>query len=98
MQGHKSHFEKGVFFMLISAACLSFFTLFVKLSNEAIDFFLLAFMRFAIPLGLIVGYMCIQRSLHGLFPMKHIKLHFLRIFCVLVYQYGIFYYLTKKSL
>ncbi|MBY0529563.1 MAG: DMT family transporter [Rhabdochlamydiaceae bacterium] len=98
MKEHKPHFEKGILFMLLSAACLSLFTLFIKLSNEAVDFFLLAFLRFILPLVLIVAYMWQRGSLHGLFPMKNLKLHLIRIFCVLIYQYGIFYYLTKKSL
>ncbi len=98
MQVYKSQFEKGIFFMLLSAACLSFFTLFIKLSNEAIDFFLLAFLRFLIPLGLILGYLGVQGSWKELFPMNNLKLHLVRIFCVLIYQYGIFYYLTQKSL
>ncbi len=84
--------------MLLSAACLSLFTLFIKLSNEAVDFFLLAFLRFILPLALIVVFMWQRGSLQGLFPMKNLKLHLVRMFCVLVYQYGIFYYLTKKSL
>lgn len=95
---HKPKFEKGIFFILLSAAGLSCFTLFVKLSSVSVSFYLLSFLRFIVPLVLILIYMGIRRTLHGLFPIHHLKLHLMRIFCFLIYQYGIFYYLTKESL
>jgi drug/metabolite transporter (DMT)-like permease len=94
----EARFEKGVLFMLLSAVGLSFFTLFAKLGIESVSFFFLAFLRFIVPLILIMPYVLWRGFLKEGFQLEGLLLQLGRIGCVLIYQYGIFYYLTKESL
>lgn len=84
--------------MLLSAATLSFFTLFAKFSIDSTSYFLLIFLRFAIPLVLLVPYLLWSTSIKELFLKSNFKMQLLRGSCILVYQYSIFYYLMYSSL
>ncbi len=94
----KEEFEKGAFFMLLSSATLSLFTLFAKFGTENTSYFLLIFLRFAIPLLMILPYIFWTISVKELFLKSNLKLQLLRSGCILIYQYAIFYYLMKTSL
>jgi drug/metabolite transporter (DMT)-like permease len=93
-----SDMRKGILYMLLSAAGLSFFGLFAKLETESISFFLLTFLRFLVPLILIFPYIIWRVGIPRFSHLGSLKLQAGRIGCMLLYQYGIFYYLTQSSL
>lgn len=93
-----SDIRKGIFYMLLSAAGLSFFTLFAKLGSQSVSFFLLTCLRFIVPLLLILPYILIKEGIPKFSQLDNFQLQMGRVLCILVYQYGIFYYLTKSSL
>ncbi len=95
---HSEEFKKGVFFMLISSMLLSLFSLFGKFAVEDSPFFLLVFLRFLIPLILMLPYFLWSSSIKELFYTRNLKLQLLRCLCILVYQYSIFYYLMHSTL
>lgn len=95
---HSEEFRKGAFFMLISSMLLSLFSLFGKFAVEDTPFFLLTFLRFSIPLAIMLPYFLWTSSFKELFFTRRLKLQFLRCLCILVYQYSIFYYLIHSSL
>ncbi len=84
--------------MLLSAVTLSFFTLFAKFGVDRIPYSLLIFLRFGVPLALLLPYLLWSTSIKKLFFLSHFKLQILRCACLLVYQYSIFYYLTYSTL
>jgi drug/metabolite transporter (DMT)-like permease len=84
--------------MLFSSMMLSFFTLFAKFGTDSISYFLLIFLRFGIPLLLLLPYLLWMTSLKELFLVSNHKMQLLRCGCILIYQYSIFYYLMKTSL
>lgn len=84
--------------MLLSSTLLSLFSLFGKFAVEDTPFFLLTFLRFAIPLVLMLPYFLWSNSFKELFYTRTLKLQLLRCLCILVYQYSIFYYLIHSSL
>src|SRR5580700_11912359 len=84
--------------MLLSSVLLSFFTLFAKFGAGTTSYFLLIFLRFGIPLLLLVPYLLWSASIKELFLVNNFKMQLLRCSCILIYQYSIFYYLTYSSL
>ncbi len=85
-------------YMLISAVGLSFFTLFAKLGNTNIPFMVLTWLRFFVPLLLVLPFLFFSGS-YKTVSLFHIPSNqILRSLCVCVAQYSIFYYLTKSSL
>jgi drug/metabolite transporter (DMT)-like permease len=90
--------QKGILFMLLSAIGLSFFGLFVKLGTAAISFFLLTFLRFSIPLLLILPYILWRVGIPKFSQSGTFYLQIGRVGCILVSQYAIFYYLSQASL
>jgi len=84
--------------MLLSSASLSFFTLFAKFAIESFSYFFLIFLRFGVPLVLLIPYLLYSTSMKKLFLLSNFKMQFLRCACLLIYQYSIFYYLMHSSL
>lgn len=84
--------------MLISSMLLSLFSLFGKFAVEETPFFLLTFLRFFIPLIIMLPYFLWTSSLKELFFTRNLKIQLLRCLCILVYQYSIFYYLMHSTL
>lgn len=81
-----------------SALMLSLFSLFGKLSIDNLPFFLLVFLRFAVPFVLVTCFLLWNGQLKGLVIKDRLSLHCLRVGFSLIYQYSIFYYLTQASL
>jgi drug/metabolite transporter (DMT)-like permease len=98
LKASKEEFEKGAFYMLLSALTLSFFTFFAKLGTNSTPYFLLIFLRFGIPLVLLVPYLFWSTSIKELFLLGNFKMQLLRCGCLLIYQYSIFYYLMYSTL
>lgn len=91
-------YSHGVAYIFVSVFNLSLFLLFTKLGTENTPFFLLTFLRFLVPLLLILPILH-YRDLFKTFSLfKDSQHHLSRGFCVLVMQYAVFYYLTKGSL
>lgn len=84
--------------MLVSSMLLSLFSLFGKFAVEDTPFFLLSFLRFFIPLVIMLPFLLWTSSFKELLYTGNLKLQFLRCLCILVYQYSIFYYLMHSSL
>ncbi len=93
-----SHIRKGIFYMLLSAVGLSFFSLFVKLGSASVPFFFLTFLRFFVPLLLVLPYVLWRVGIPRFSHLGNFRLQMGRVVCILIYQYAIFYYLTKTSL
>jgi drug/metabolite transporter (DMT)-like permease len=84
--------------MLLSSVMLSFFTLFAKFASEELPFFLLLFLRFGVPLLLVLPWLIWTAGTRELFATDNFGLQLLRAGCILLYQYSIFYYLLNSSL
>lgn len=82
--------------MLLSSVMLSIFTLFAKYGTESISYFLLIFLRFVIPLFLLMPFLLWKMSFKELLS-TNFKMQLLRSCCILIYQYSIFYYLMYSS-
>lgn len=95
---YTSQVRKGIGYMLLSAIGLSFFGLFVKLGTFSVSFFLLTFLRFLVPLLLILPYFLWKVGIPRFSQIGTFHLQLGRVGCILIYQYAIFYYLTKTSL
>ncbi|MBI3236605.1 MAG: DMT family transporter [Chlamydiales bacterium] len=93
-----ANLRKGIFYMLLSAAGLSFFSLFIKLEADSVSFFFLTFLRFLVPLLLIIPYVFWKEGIPRFSHLGAFRLQLGRVGCLLVSQYGIFYYLTQASL
>lgn len=93
-----SSFEKGIVWMLLSAACLSFSILFLKINLSYLNYYFLVFLRFFIPFLFILILFSIRWEWKVLIFSTHIPLQLFRCACVLVSQYGIVFYLTKNTL
>lgn len=91
---HRS-FLLGTFYMILSAGSLSLTYLFVKISTAQVPFFLLLFLRFAIPFLFLALYFLIRRLS---IKTESLRGHFVRTLFVLAAQYSIFYYISKDSL
>jgi drug/metabolite transporter (DMT)-like permease len=94
---NKQEFEKGAFYMLLSAFTLSLFTLFSKFGTEGTPYFLLVFLRFAVPFLLILPLILCTTSLKDMFSKIDLKIQLLRSAFILLNQYSIFYYLIYSS-
>ena len=84
--------------MFLSSLTLTLFTLFSKFGTSSIPYFLLVFLRFGIPLLLLVPYFLWTSSIKELFLRKNLTIQLLRCICILIYQYSLFYYLIYASL
>ncbi len=84
--------------MLLSSGMLSFFTLFSKFGTENTSYFLLTFLRFGIPFLILLPFLLLTTPIKELFDTSNFKMHLLRVGCVLLYQYSIFYYLMHATL
>jgi drug/metabolite transporter (DMT)-like permease len=84
--------------MLFSSVLLSFFSLFGKFATQELPFFFLAFLRFSIPLVLMLPYLLWKCTFRELFAVGDFKLQLMRMVCAVVYQYSIFYYLMHSTL
>ena len=84
--------------MLLSSVMLTFFTLFAKFGTDTTSYFLLIFLRFCIPLMLLLPYLLWTISIKELFLTNNFKMQLLRCGCILLYQYSIFYYLMYSTL
>lgn len=87
-----------MYYMLLSSVLLSLFSLFGKFATEGTPLFLLTFLRFLIPLVILLPYLLWTCPFRELFATRSLKLQILRSLCILVYQYSIFYYLLNSSL
>ncbi|MES2121410.1 MAG: DMT family transporter, partial [Chlamydiota bacterium] len=94
----EERFEKGIMYMVISSFMLSLFTLFGKLGTGTTSYFFFAFLRFIIPLALLMPYLLWKYSFKEMFQTKSLTMQFLRTGCMLVYQYSLFYYMLRSSL
>jgi drug/metabolite transporter (DMT)-like permease len=90
--------KAGVSYMLLSSFTLSLFSLFGKFATESTPFLLLTFLRFVIPLAIMLPFFLWKSTLKELFATSHLKLQMLRALCMIVYQYSIFYYLIRATL
>lgn len=94
----KEELHVGIVYMLISSVMLSFFTLFSKFAIENTSYFLLTFLRFSVPFLFLLPFLLWKTSIKSLFYTNNLRVQFLRISCVLLYQYSIFYYLMHATL
>lgn len=94
----KRSFERGIFWMLLSASCLSFSLLFLKINLQYISYFFLVFLRFFIPLLFIIPFILTGKNWRENFHMREIWLQLARATCVLVAQYSFAYYVTQNTL
>ena len=91
-------YAHGVFYIFISVFNLSLFLLFAKLGTENTPFFLLTFLRFLVPLLLVLPFLHYRGLFKEFTLFKDSQHHLSRSLCVLIMQYTVFYYLTKGSL
>lgn len=91
-------FEKGTGFMLISATCLSLSLLFLKINLGSLNYFLLIFLRFLIPLAVVTSFVLAFWQWKTLFFVPRLGLQVSRCGCILVAQYCMAYYLMQRSL
>lgn len=91
-------FMKGVAYILLSTIGISLFGLFSKFGLDDTPFFLITFLRFAIPFILILPFSLRKGSVVQLWKAINWKTQWMRCGCVLVYQYSFFYFLHQDSL
>jgi len=91
-------FMKGVACILLSTIGISLFGLFSKFGLDNTPFFLIAFLRFAIPFMLLLPFSLTKYSVVQLWKATNWRIQWLRSSCVLVYQYSFFYFLNQQSL
>jgi len=84
--------------MLLSAANLSIYSLFVKEGSQGISVIAITFFRFFLPLLICLPFFWWGGTLKELWPLKNIRLQFLRSVSVIGTQLAMIYYLTKASL
>ncbi len=87
-----------MYYMLLSSLLLALFSLFGKFATSNTPLFLLTFLRFLVPLVIMLPYLLWTSSFSELFKTQSVKLQILRSLCMLVYQYSVFYYLMHSSL
>ena len=95
---NKKKFEEGIFFIFLSASCMSLFGFFVKIGLQEISIWGLTFLRFSVPLLLSLPFLWWNGTLQELFPLKDLRLQVIRAGTVAVGQFCMIYYLTKASL
>jgi len=91
-------FMKGVACILLSTIGISLFGLFSKFGLDNTPFFLITFLRFAIPFMLLLPFSLTKYSVAQLWKATNWGIQWLRSSCVLVYQYSFFYFLNQQSL
>lgn len=91
-------FERGSFYMILSAAASAVFGLFAKTAMVTVFLPLMVFLRFFIPFLLILPYFLINASKIHVLVFKDTGKHALRAIAVIISQYSLFYYFTKGSL
>lgn len=91
-------FMKGVACILLSTIGISLFGLFSKFGLDDTPFFLITFLRFAIPFILLLPFSLGKYSIAQLWKATNWRIQWLRSSCVLVYQYSFFYFLNQQSL
>lgn len=91
-------FMKGVACILLSTVGISLFGLFSKFGLDDTPFFLITFLRFAIPFILLLPFSLGKYSVAQLWKATNWRIQWLRTSCVLVYQYSFFYFLNQQSL
>jgi drug/metabolite transporter (DMT)-like permease len=84
--------------MILSASCLSISFLFLKINLAYFDYFFLLFLRFFIPLLMVMGLLTVRWEWKGLLSSTHLTLQLFRCLCVLVAQYGVAFYITQNTL
>ncbi|HEV3269525.1 MAG TPA: DMT family transporter [Candidatus Rhabdochlamydia sp.] len=92
------NFMKGVAYILLSTIGISLFGLFSKFGLDDTPFFLITFLRFAIPFILLLPFSLAKYSVVQLWKATNWRIQWLRSGCVLVYQYSFFYFLNQQSL
>lgn len=99
MNGNKSlrEFEKGIFFTVLSGICLSLYSLFSKLSLSLSSIPLWVFLRFLIPLFLLVPVFLWRKTFFRLHE-AHFSHQIARGCCVVTSQFAFFYYLSHGTL
>ncbi|MCI5053168.1 MAG: DMT family transporter [Simkaniaceae bacterium] len=98
MHDRKKRFELGLLFALISAFFNAFFGFFSKLGIGVTSIPFLIFVRFAVPLILVVPFALTKRTIHTFIVGKNALNQFLRAVATLITQYALFFYLTKTTL
>jgi drug/metabolite transporter (DMT)-like permease len=94
-----AQFALGAFYMSLSASFLSLSFLFIKLGIQNVPYFLFAFLRFLIPLLLLLILLLCTGKLGQSFRLSiPFSLHLARSFCVLAAQYSLLFYLSKNTL
>lgn len=88
-------FERASFYMILSAASAALFALFVKAAMSTVFLPLMVFLRFFIPLLLVLPYYLFHI---GELRFNGTGKHALRAFFVIISQYSLFYYFTRASL
>lgn len=91
-------YERGVLWMLLSATCLSLSFLFLEINLTYVNYFLIVFLRFIVPLFFVIFLILIRKEWKTLHSSTHLPLQLLRALCVLVTQYAIAYYISKSTL
>ena len=98
MDDRKKRFELALTFTLISAVFNAFFGFFSKEGTTVTSIVFLVFIRFAIPLVIIVPFILSMKSLRSFGKMRNTRNQVLRAMAVIITQYSLFFYLTKTSL
>lgn len=91
-------FSWGVTWMLLSATFLSVSFLFLKINLTYINYFLLLFLRFLIPLLFVVITLTISWNWKQMLSLAYLPLQLSRCLCVLVAQYAIAFYIAKSNI
>lgn len=91
-------FKAGVFYMLLSATGLSLVALFAKVGIGEFSLTSLLFLRFVVATILCFIFLYVAGELKEIFPIKNLRIHFLRSLFVLTAQYSFIYYLEYSTL
>ena len=91
-------FERGSFYMILSAASSAVFGLFVKVAMASVFLPLMVFLRFFIPLIMICPYFYLHFTKIREINYRKTGKHVLRALAVVISQYSLFYYFTRGSL
>lgn len=93
-----SSYEWGVWWMILSATCLSISFLFLKINLSYINYFFLLFLRFFIPFLIVISIILLRSRWQVLKILPRFSIQLLRCTCILVSQYAIAFYLTQNTL
>lgn len=98
MDDRKRRFELALTFTLLSALFNAFFGFFSKEGTTITSIPFLVFVRFSVPLVIIIPFILSMKSLKSFGKMRNVRNQVLRAFSVIITQYSLFFYLTKTSL